>query len=173
MSLRQIYKNVNGHVATCCASGRSCPRNDSVRNVFRAPFPHRFFFPNCMFKIYSNSYGLGHTCPSGYTVRSVWRAPPFDSVEPLGRACGRPVRQGRPRTPEKVRWETIWPAKVPHGCPPDLTSVCLRLHPDLRFAISSVGGSAMHMERPDDVGREAGIGRTRSGEELTIFRACP
>ena len=31
----------------------------------------------------------------------------------------------------------------------------------------------MHMERPDDVGREAGIGRTRSRDELKIFRACP
>ena len=46
-------------------------------------------------------------------------------------------------------------------------------HLSLRFAVSSVGGSAMHMERPDDVGREAGIGRTRERKEPTIFRACP
>ena len=46
-------------------------------------------------------------------------------------------------------------------------------HPSLRFAVSSVSGSAMHMERPDDVGREAGIGRTRDRKEPTIFRACP
>jgi len=39
--------------------------------------------------------------------------------------------------------------------------------------VSSVGGSAMHMKWPDDIGREAGIGRTRNRKELTIFRACP
>ena len=39
--------------------------------------------------------------------------------------------------------------------------------------VSSVGGSAMHMKCPDDVGREAGIGRTQNWKELTIFRACP
>ena len=39
--------------------------------------------------------------------------------------------------------------------------------------VASVGGSAMHVKRPDDVGREAGIGKTRSGDELNIFRACP
>ena len=39
--------------------------------------------------------------------------------------------------------------------------------------VASVGGSAMHVKRPDDVGREAGIGRTRSGDELKIFRPCP
>ena len=38
---------------------------------------------------------------------------------------------------------------------------------------SSVGGSAMHMKWPDDIGREAGIGRTRNWKELSIFRACP
>ena len=39
--------------------------------------------------------------------------------------------------------------------------------------VASVGGSAKHVKRPDDVGREAGIGRTRSWNELNIFRACP
>ena len=39
--------------------------------------------------------------------------------------------------------------------------------------VASVGGSAMHVKRPDEVGRAAGIGRTRSGDELKIFRACP
>ena len=39
--------------------------------------------------------------------------------------------------------------------------------------VSFVGESAMHMKWPDGIGREAGIGRTRSGEELTLFRACP
>ena len=39
--------------------------------------------------------------------------------------------------------------------------------------VASVDASAKHVKRPDDVGREAGIGRTRSGDELNIFRACP
>ena len=63
--------------------------------------------------------------------------------------------------------------KPPHQCHPHLTSGHFLTHPDLRFAVSSVGGSAMHMERPDDVGREAGIGRTRNRKEPTIFRARP
>ena len=39
--------------------------------------------------------------------------------------------------------------------------------------VASVGGSAKHVKRPDDVGREAGDARTRSRDELKIFRACP
>ena len=39
--------------------------------------------------------------------------------------------------------------------------------------VASVGGSAKHVKRPDDVGREAGIGTSRSRKELNKFRACP
>ena len=39
--------------------------------------------------------------------------------------------------------------------------------------VASVGRSAKHAKRPDDVGWEAGIGRTRSRNELNIFLACP
>ena len=39
--------------------------------------------------------------------------------------------------------------------------------------VASVGGSVKHVKWRDDVGREAGIGRTRSRNELNIFRACP
>ena len=63
--------------------------------------------------------------------------------------------------------------QLPQQCHPHPTPGHFLQHPDLRFAVSSVGGSAMHMERPDDVGREAGIGRTRDRKEPTIFRACP
>ena len=31
----------------------------------------------------------------------------------------------------------------------------------------------MHMKWPHGTGREAGIGRTRNGKELSAFRACP
>ena len=114
---------------------RSCPRNDTVRNVFRASFSDPRSLHYSMFKICYNSYALGHTCPSGRTVRNVFRASPFGSAEPLGQACGRPVRQGRPKTPGWFRRVTIWAATVTQGCPTDLTSVRKRLHPNLPSGI--------------------------------------
>ena len=63
--------------------------------------------------------------------------------------------------------------QLPHQRHPYPTSGHFLQHPDLRFAVSSVGGSAMHMERPDDVGREAGTERTRNRKEPTISRARP
>ena len=63
--------------------------------------------------------------------------------------------------------------QLPHQCHPHPTSGHFLQHPNLRFAVSSVGGSAMHMKWPDGIGREAGIGRTQNWKELTIFRACP
>ena len=39
--------------------------------------------------------------------------------------------------------------------------------------VSAVGGGAMNMKWPDGIGWEAGIGRTRNGKELNVFRACP
>ena len=39
--------------------------------------------------------------------------------------------------------------------------------------VPSVGGSAMHMKWPDGIGRDAGLGPTRSWKELSNFRACP
>ena len=63
--------------------------------------------------------------------------------------------------------------QLPHQCHPHPTLGHFLQHPNLRFAVSSVGGSAMHMKWPDGIGREAGIGRTRRGQELRVFRACP
>ena len=42
-----------------------------------------------------------------------------------------------------------------------------------RGRVPSVGGSAMHMKWPDGIGRDAGLGPTRSWKELSNFRACP
>ena len=39
--------------------------------------------------------------------------------------------------------------------------------------VASVGKSAKHVKSPDGIGREAGVGRTPSRNELKIFRACP
>ena len=49
----------------------------------------------------------------------------------------------------------------------------MRLHLKLQSGIFFVGESAMHMKWPDDIGREAGNGRTRNRKELNVFRACP
>ena len=144
-----------------------------MRNVWRPPFPTPPSLPYAMLKIYSNSYASGDTCPPNHTVRKVWRTSPFGSVQPLGPPFGRPDRQGRPRTPERARLGTIWATDVAQGCPPDLASACLRLHLNVWLGIFSVGGSAMHMKFPEDIGREAGIGGTRNGKELNVFWACP
>ena len=60
-------------------------------------------------------------------------------------------------------------------------AVAVRSHQKQLEAITSktpdrvpcVGGSSMHMKWPDGIGREAGIGRTRNGKELSVFRARP
>ena len=116
------------------------------------------------------------SCPPNYTVRNVWRAPCPDTfsvpVHLLVRLVGMRSAKAAQLCEDLPIWEPFG-HPPPHGCHPDPTSACLRQHPNLQFVISTVGGSAMHMERPDDVGREAGIGRTRNRKEPTIFRACP
>ena len=70
-------------------------------------------------------------------------------------------------------------ARRPFGPPMSPTNVLRTLLRHARSYIrtsrraTSVVGSAMHMKWPDDIGREAGIGRTQNWKELTIFRACP
>ena len=65
------------------------------------------------------------------------------------------------------------------GTPVPRTTVSVRFRaprrtlPTTSGEVPSVGGSAMHMEIPNGVGREVGIGRTQNREELKIFRACP
>ena len=144
-----------------------------MRNVFRASFPDPFLHCYYMLKIYSNSYAFGNTCLPDHAGSNVWRTSPFDSVGPLGPPPWPLRSQGGPWTPERVHLETLWAANVAQGCPPDLTWACLRLHLNLQSGIFFVGESAMHMKCPDDIGREAGIGRTRNRKELNVFRACP
>ena len=83
--------------------------------------------------------------------------PIFGACPRLGSTCGRQPRQGSPTMPGHAHLATSWATDHPT----DAIRILLRdalQHPNLRFVVSSVGGSAMHMERPDDVGREAGIG---------------
>ena len=70
-------------------------------------------------------------------------------------------------------------ARRPFGPPMSPTNVLRTLLRHARSYIrtsrraSSVVGSAMHMKWPDDIGREAGIGRTQNWKALNIFQACP
>ena len=135
MALLQNYKNCKRLVATRSAQGHQCARNDTVRNVWRAPVPDAFSLLDWMFKICNDSHVFWHACPPDRTVRNVWRASPFDSVGPLG---PHPWVLGPPRPPrdsKRFRLATIWAGNVAQGCPPDLTSACPRLHPDLRSDI--------------------------------------
>ena len=147
-----------------------------MRNVWRAPIPVPFSLRYVMFKIYSNSYGLAHTCPPDHTVRNVWRAPLLHSIEPVGQPLW-PL--GPPRSPMAARKLRDDPAERPFGLPKsprDAFQTLLRCAPgyiETISGVSSVDGSAKHMKRPEDIGRAAGIGRTRNGKELNVFRACP
>ena len=70
---------------------------------------------------------------------------------------------GSPMASEGFLWVSVWVCILflyPSNC--ILTS----------YRALSVGGSAMHMKCPDDIGREAGIGRSQDWKELKLFRAC-
>ena len=154
----------------------SCPRNGTVRNVWRAPIPNPVSLLYPMIKIYNNSPASGHSCPPDHTVRNVWRAPPFHSVEPLGPLLWQ-LRP--PRSPNATRRLQNGSAERPLGLPlpPRHALQTLLRHTgtyiETSSLVSSAGGGAMHMKCPDDIGREAGIGRTRNRNELSVFRACP
>ena len=93
--------------------------------------------------------------------------------EHLGRLVAAPAAKDAQETPNGTVGQPFGVASIIRRSISDLTSECWRLHPDFRWRTSSVGGSAMHMKRPDDVGREAGSGPTPNWKELTMFRACP
>ena len=90
----------------------------------------------------------------------------------LDRFRGQSDPQDRRRSPERFRLAPVWAPTSPQ----DGFRTLLRDARDYLQTsgrVSSVDGSAMHMKWPDGIGLEAGIGRTRRGQELTIFRACP
>ena len=91
----------------------------------------------------------------------------------LDRTLGYLDPQGHPVTPNGSAWRPFGLPTSPkdalqtllgHACGFVLTS---------SPGIYSVGEGAVHMKCPDDIGREAGIGRTRNRNELSVFRACP
>ena len=95
---------------------------------------------------------------------------------PLG-LLDRPLGHFDPKAAHGLRNGSIWRPFGPPTSPKDALQT-LPGHACVFILTSSpgifsVGGGAMHMKCPDDIGREAGIGRTRHGKELNVFRACP
>ena len=94
----------------------------------------------------------------------------------LDRSFDHSNHASRPRTPERHRNGS---AERRFGAPPSPRDAIRTLlwhargYIQTSSQISSVGGSAVHMKWPDDIGREAGIGRTQDGDGLSVFRACP
>ena len=95
---------------------------------------------------------------------------------PLG-LLDRPLGHFDPKAAHGLRNGSIWRPFGPPTSPRDALQTLPGHARGFIFTSSpriySVGEGAMHMKSPDDIGREAGMGRTRNGEELTIFRACP
>ena len=94
-------QNRNGFVATWRAERRPCPRNHTVRNVWRAPFRDTLSGVDSVFQICNDSYNFGDICPPDHSVRNVWRVSPFDSGALLGQQLGHVNRQDRPSARER------------------------------------------------------------------------
>ena len=147
-----------------------------MRNAWRAPIPVTFSLRYVMFKIYSNSCGLARACPPDHTVRNVWRASLLHSVEPVGRPLW---LLGQPRSPMAARKLRDDPAERPFGLPKSPRDAfqpllrCARGYIETISGVFCVDGSAKHMKRPDDIGREAGNGGTQGGKGPHVFWACP
>ena len=86
-------KTCNGLVATWGALGPSCPRNHTVRNVWRAPFGEQFSRLDAMCNISYDFHGFAHTRLRNLAVRNVWRALALGSAESLGSPSGRQAAQ--------------------------------------------------------------------------------
>ena len=95
---------------------------------------------------------------------------------PLG-LLDRPVGHFDPKAAHGLRNGSIWrpfgtptsPKDALHTLPGHACGFILTSRP----GIFSVGGGAMHMKCPDDIGRVAGIGKTLHWSELNTFRRSP
>ena len=110
-----------------------------------------------------------HHSTVGVTFGARHRSSPLGLLD---RFRGQSDPQDRRRSPERFRLAPVWAPTSPQD---GFRSLLRDARDYLQTSgrVSSVDGSAMHMKWPDRIGREAGIGRTRRGHELTVFRACP
>ena len=154
-------------------SGTHVPQN-TLCVTFGAPQfrTHFRFLTGC------SEYAMIHMLSSTHVPQSTLRVT-FSARHrsiPLG-LLDRPLGHFDPKAAHGLRNGSIWrpfgPPTTPrdalqtlpgHACGFILTS---------SPGIYSVGEGAVHMKCPDDIGREAGIGRTRNRNELSVFRACP
>ena len=147
--------NTKSSVMTWLQKRRPCPRNQSVRSVWRASVLDQFSLSERMCKIYMKTNGFRGVCPPNHCLRNVSRASSFPSAgHPRGSLDHSLGHLGTP-----------WP---PQGLQHHHNSF---IHPCIQPSIHPY--FAMRMKCPDDVGREAGIGRTQDWKELKLFRACP
>ena len=147
--------NNKSSVMTCLQNRRPCPRNHSLRSVWRAFVLHQFSLSERMCKIYMKTNGFRGACPPNHCVRFA------RVVVPFGWA------------PSRVPRPLPWP--LGHLMAAEGLQHHASIHPCFFLTshrASSVGGSTMHMKCPDDIGREAGIGRTQNWKELKLFWAC-
>ena len=158
--------NTKSSVMTWLQKMRPYPRNHSLRSVWRASVLDQFWLRGRMCKIYKKTNGFRGACAPNHCVRNVSRASSFPSAgHPRGSLDTSLGHLGSPWLPKGFSIIIIH------------SSIHASIHPFIFFLrshrASGVGGSAMHMKCPDDIGREAGIGRTQDWKELKLFRACP
>ena len=117
-----------------------------------------------MCNICMKTTGFRGACPPNHCVRNVSRASSFPSAgHPRGSLDHSLGNLGTPWPPKGFSIIIIH-SSIHASIPPFM--FFLTSH-----RASGVGGSAMHMKCPDDIGREAGIGRTQDWKELKVFRA--
>ena len=72
--------NTKSSVMTWLQKRRPCPRNHSLRSVWRASVLDRFSLSERMCKIYMKTNGFRGACPPNHCVRNVSRASSFPSA---------------------------------------------------------------------------------------------
>jgi len=73
-------KNTKSSVMTWLQKRRPCPRNHSVRSVWRASVLDQFWLRGRMCKIYKKTNGFRGACAPNHCVRNVSRASSFPSA---------------------------------------------------------------------------------------------